>query len=180
MKLVTKKWKGDYCMKNLGKLTMAAVIATSAVTATTAQAATIKTTTKYANLEKGAKLNIRASASTKSKVVGQYQLNDEVKVIKSYSKNWYQVLYKGKKRYVSKTYVKNVPVVVGIGYANTSKGVNLNVRASKSTKAKAIGKYKNNQEIYITNSYVNWYQVLYKGKVGYVSSKYVDGEHDFT
>lgn len=59
-------------MKNLGKLTMAAVIATSAVTATTAQAATIKTTTKYANLEKGAKLNIRASASTKGKVVGQY------------------------------------------------------------------------------------------------------------
>lgn len=165
-------------MKHTGKVTMAAVVATSALSVTTVQAAT--TTTKYAVVDKTTSLNVRASASTKGKVIGKYNLNDEVKVIKSHSKNWYQVLYKGKKGYVNKKYVKSVPSVVGFGYANTSKSVSLNIRASKSTNAKVIGKYKNNEKIQITNaSYANWTQVLYKGKVGYVSSKYIDGHHDY-
>lgn len=163
-------------MKSISKMAVAAIVASSALTATTAQAAT---TTKYAVVEKDQTLNIRASASTKSKVVGKYKLNDPVKVVKSYNKEWYQVLYQGKKRYMYKSYVKNKPIVLGIGYANTAKGINLNVRASKSTSAKIIGKYKNNAEVNITNSYLNWYQVLYNGKVGYVHASYVDGIHGF-
>lgn len=65
-------------------------------------------------------------------------------------------------------------------YAVVDKTTSLNVRASASTKAKVIDKYKNNEKIQITNaSYANWTQVLYKGKIGYVSSKYIDGHHDY-
>lgn len=165
-----------YYMKHIGKLTMAAVIATSTLSATSAQAA-VATTTQYAVLDNlTASLNIRTSASTKSKVVGKYAFNDKVKVIKSYNKDWYQVLYKGKKRYVSKKYVAKLPAVFVIGSAKTDKGVNLNVRASKSTKSKIIGTYKNNQDIYISKANYNspWYQVIYKGKIGYVHTDYVD------
>lgn len=174
-------------MDKLIKFVLATSLATSAFAVTYAEApassvtqAHAATTTKYAVVDRTTSLNIRASASTKGKVVGKYSLNDEVKVIKSYNNTWYQVLYKSKKRYVSKAYIKNVPSVIGIGYANTSKGLSLNIRASKSASSKIIGKYKNNEEIQITNGGLfNWYQVLYNGKVGYVSAKYVDGEHDF-
>ena len=165
-----------YYMKHIGKLTMAAVVAASTLSATSAQAA-VSTTTKYAVFEDlTGSLNIRASASTKSKVVEKYAFNAKVKVIKSYNKNWYQVLYKGKKRYVSKQYVAKLPAVIALGSANTSKGVNLNVRASKSSKSKIIGTYKNNQDVQISYAGYNspWYQVVYKGKVGYVHSDYID------
>ena len=164
-------------MKKLSKWAIATALTTSAFglsyaatpsSATQAQAATVK----YSQVDH---LNIRTSASTKAKVVGQYKKNSKVTVIKSFNSKWYQVSYKGVKRYVSKAYVKKLPVAVANGYVKTG-GANLNIRSGPSTKYKVIGSYKDGKLISLT-SYDNakWYQVVYKGKIGYVSAKYVNG-----
>lgn len=94
-------------MKKLSKWAIATALTTSAFglsyaaapsSATQAQAATVK----YSQVDH---LNIRTSASTKAKVVGQYKKNSKVTVIKSFNSKWYQVVYKGKIGYVSAKYV---------------------------------------------------------------------------
>lgn len=169
---------GGCHMKKFSKWLVAATLTTSAFglsytaaapsSVTQAQAASVM----YSQVDY---LNIRTSPSTKAKVVGQYYKNSKVNVLKSYSSKWYQVSYKGAKRYVSKAYVKRLPVAVANGYVRTG-GANLNIRSGPGTGYKVIGKYKDGQLISLT-SYDNpyWYQVVYKGKIGYVSADYVEG-----
>ncbi|WP_010304258.1 SH3 domain-containing protein [Kurthia senegalensis] len=168
-------------MGNLVKWTLATAMASSAFGLTYAAAPNASVTQAQAASVYYAQanhINIRSSASTKSKVVGQYKKNSKVTVIKSYNSKWYQVSYKGVKRYVYKSYVKKTPVALANGIVKTG-GPVLYIRAGASTKYKAIGSYKNGQIIAITN-YQNpkWYQVVYKGKIGYVSSQYIQGPFD--
>lgn len=51
-------------------------------------------------------VNVRKKPNTKSKIVGQLNWNDKVRVIKRVNKKWYQVKYKKKKRYVSAQYLR--------------------------------------------------------------------------
>ena len=51
-------------------------------------------------------VNIRDKTSTNCKVVGQVYWNDRVKIIKKVDKNWYQIKYKKKKRYICSKYLK--------------------------------------------------------------------------
>lgn len=59
-------------------------------------------TNKYATTT----VNIRASPSTKSKIVGTIYWNDRVKIIKN-TKEWCQILYRSRKRWICKRYLKN-------------------------------------------------------------------------
>lgn len=61
-----------------------------------------KSNCKYAKTT----INIRAKPSKKSKIVGQLYWNDKVKVFKRVNKNWYQIKYKNKKRYIYARYLK--------------------------------------------------------------------------
>lgn len=51
-------------------------------------------------------VNIRASPSMKSKIIGCFYWNDKVQFIKKANRKWSQVRYKGKKRYVYTQYLK--------------------------------------------------------------------------
>jgi hypothetical protein len=51
-------------------------------------------------------VNIRASPSTKSKVIGKIYWNDPVKILKRVNRKWYLIHYKGEERYVCVQYLK--------------------------------------------------------------------------
>ena len=51
-------------------------------------------------------VNIRDKPSTDCKVVGQVYWNDRVKIVKRVNKDWYQIKYKKKKRYICSKYLK--------------------------------------------------------------------------
>lgn len=132
-------------------------------------------TTRYAQVDH---LNIRTGPSTKYRVVGQFHTNDKVSVLKSYNAKWYQISYKGAKRYVSKAYVGKLPKAIAMGQVNTG-GSNLNIRSGPGTSYKIVGKYKDGAYIQLTSySNAKWFQVVYKGKIAYVSTTYVDGPFD--
>lgn len=67
-------------------------------------------------------LNIRTGPSKKYRVVGQFNENDAIQVLRSYATTWYQISYKGTKRYVHKAYVAKEPIHMGIGFVTTAKG----------------------------------------------------------
>lgn len=50
-------------------------------------------------------INIRAKPSTKSKTVGRVYWNDRINVVKKINKNWYQIKYKKKIRYICADYI---------------------------------------------------------------------------
>ena len=130
------------------------------------------TTTRYVQVDH---LNIRTGPSTKYRVVGQFDKNDKVNVIKSYNSTWYQISYKGYKRYVSKAYVAKLPVYIGEGLVTTPKGINLNIRSGPTTKYRIVGKVMSGKEVYIIDFVDNstWYKIYYKGVIGYATSQYV-------
>lgn len=62
-----------------------------------------KNSCKYAKTT----VNIRSSPSKKSKIVGQVYWNDKINIIKKKSKNWYQINFKNKKRYIHSKYLRD-------------------------------------------------------------------------
>lgn len=50
-------------------------------------------------------VNVRASPTKKSKIVGQVYWNDKIKIIKRVNSKWYQIKYKKKKRYIYAKYL---------------------------------------------------------------------------
>lgn len=119
-------------------------------------------------------LNIRASASTKGKIVGKFNTNDKIKVLKTYNKSWYQISYKGYKRYVNKKYVSKDVYYIMWGYVSTPNNMNLNIRSGPSTKYKIVTKAKSSAYVKVTDFYnFNWYKVYHNGKFGYVSADYI-------
>ena len=51
-------------------------------------------------------VNIRTQPNTGSKIVGQVNWNDKVRVIRKVNKEWYKIKYKKKYRYVHSDYFK--------------------------------------------------------------------------
>lgn len=97
-------------------------------------------------------VNIRAQPSVKSRIVGQVHWNDKVQVIKKQNKKWYQIKYKGKKRYIFAQYLckskrkyrnYNAPYNNGYkSYEDASYITNSNKIAQGKLKKKyALGKY---------------------------------------
>ena len=118
-------------------------------------------------------LNIRTGPSKKYRVVGQFNENDAIQVLRSYTTTWYQISYKGTKRYVHKAYVAKEPIHMGTGFVTTATGVNLNIRSGPSTGYKIIGKMPSRAAFKVIDFRDGfWYKIYYKGKVGYVNSAY--------
>jgi D-alanyl-D-alanine carboxypeptidase len=120
-------------------------------------------------------LNVRTGPSTKNAILGNIKKGKQVDVKSSAANGWYQILFKGKKGYVSSKYVKitnkKEDPAIAKNYTTT---VNLNVRKGPSTKNAILGNIKKGEKLDVKSSAVNgWYQILYNGKIGYVSSKYV-------
>lgn len=115
-------------------------------------------------------LNIRASASTKSKKVSSLKPNALIQVIGS-SGDFYKVIYStnGSVGYAHKSYIKISSTKYG---TVTTKGGTLNFRSSPSTSSKILGKIPNNTVLPIISAQNGWYKVVWGKTVGYVSGSY--------
>lgn len=115
-------------------------------------------------------LNIRASASTKSKKVSSLNPNAYIQVIGS-SGDFYKVIYNtsGSVGYAHKSYIKISSTKYG---TVTTNGGTLNLRSSASTSSKILGKIPNKTVLPIISVKDGWYKVVWGKTVGYVSGSY--------
>jgi zinc D-Ala-D-Ala carboxypeptidase len=122
-------------------------------------------------------LNVRTGPSTKYTILGVIPKGERIDVKSATGTGWYQILYKEKKGYVSSQYIKITKKVQGeevLTAKNYATTANLNVRTGPSTKYAILGVIQKSERIDVKSATgTGWYQILYKGKKGYVFSQYV-------
>jgi|GEM_PF-4344157 len=118
-----------------------------------------------------ADLNVRSGPSTKYKKLGLLKKKSVV-TVKGSKNGWYQITYKGKKAYVSAKYIKKNASVSTFKQFSVTTTDALNVRQSRSAKAKKLGQLAKGSKVTVIGSKSGWYTIKYKGKTGYISSKY--------
>lgn len=119
-------------------------------------------------------LNVRAGASTSSKVIGVLHAGNIVNLI-SESNGWYQIDYNGKTAYIYGKYVaitSNLSNVTVIKAVKVTAKSGLNVRVNSSTAARKIGAVPYGAELKVVGEYNGWYQIQYNGGYGFVYAKY--------
>lgn len=137
-------------------------------------------------------LRVRSEANTNSLILGYLYTGDKVDITGE-SGNWYKVNYNGKTAYVSKEYVKEVsegssnsggsdsPVIENKrGKVYNTGGSGLTVRTEATTSSLALGYLLEGQVVEITGTSGDWYKIIFNGKSGYVSSKYIKIVEDLT
>jgi uncharacterized protein YgiM (DUF1202 family) len=112
-------------------------------------------------------LNLRAKASTSSKIITTLKKGAKVTVTGS-SGAWRSVTAGTKKGWVHSKYLKAVPAKV-VKTTTTS----LNLRASASTKAKIVTVLKKGTKVTVTASSGKWRKVTVGTKKGWVHSDYL-------
>lgn len=124
-----------------------------------------------------ANLNLRTGESTNHKVLTTIKKGEKVEVLNNEG-SWWKVKYKNQTGYSYKNYLRitnNKPTeqrgTVSVGNSR------LNVRTGASTDYRIIGKLYTGDKIEITGSKGSWYEINYKGNLGYVSKKYVTNVH---
>ena len=129
-------------------------------------------------------LRVRKSPSLNSEVMGAL-LNGEEISITGENGSWYEINYKGKKGYVSKSYVKiaekNIKINNVSNNENSSiqKGVVVNVhsvlrvRSEADINSQILGFLTNGCNVNILGEKGNWYNISYNGKNAYISKDYV-------
>ncbi len=122
-------------------------------------------------------VNIRAKASSKSKILG-VAYNGETFEVKGKSGKWIKVVYDGDIAFIYSAYLTisggtpTPPVMPGEkGYICANNYAN--VRAKANGKSKKLGTLKRGAEVSVTAISGKWSQISYKGDVAYVLSKYI-------
>lgn len=127
-------------------------------------AGTVKTTS--------GNLNVRASASTTSSIVGSLANGSYVSLIEK-SGSFYKVIYaNGKVGYCHADYIQSVSNSKP-AYVSTS-STSLNVRSGPSTSYGVIGSVQKNADIIVLQTSGSFYKILYNGtQTGYASADYI-------
>ena len=124
-------------------------------------------------------VNIRAKASSKSKILG-VAYNGESFEKKGTKGKWTRVIYDGDYAYIYTSYLSGgsssssssiTPVDNEKAYIDCNTKVN--VRAKASSSSKKLGTLKSGAEITITGKTSKWTRISYKGDDAFVYSKYV-------
>lgn len=148
-------------------------------------AATTSQYSKIAVANVSNNLNVRAKASTSSKVVGQMK-RGAAGTILSKSKEWTKIKSGKVTGYVSNDYIVTGTAAEKFAKANIKqKDVTvttdiLNVREKKSTTSKVLGKVKKGAVYPVQSGTKEWIQIKYLGKNGYLSRDYVELSYHFT
>jgi uncharacterized protein YvpB/SH3-like domain-containing protein len=122
-------------------------------------------------------LNIRSGPSTKYAIIGTVKKGSNLNIIGN-AAGWYNVIYNGKKGFVSGQYVKvsNSPTPVSDQYVTTS---DLNVRSGASVTYPILGVLKKGSFLTVHSKLSNgWYQINYSGQQGFINGKYVELVND--
>jgi len=124
---------------------------------------------------------MRKSAAGDSALVGRLKKNATVEIIDTnVNAEWHKVKYNKKTGYVNRIYVNWDPSLKEYKLSLIGKVVNcsefVNVRSAAKTNAKALGKaYKGDKLEVSKKDYAKgWHQVVFQGKTGYVSTRYLD------
>ena len=162
--------KGFVNFKNkVGKIAVTGLL----VGATTvgAHAATMEAVTT-------ANLNMRTGEGTNHKIVQTIKKGEKVQVLDN-NGSWWKIKYNNKTGYSYKNYLRisnNKPVKqegkVSVGNSR------LNVRSGAGTNYRVLGKLHTGDIVKITGTKGSWYEINYKGDVGYVAKKYVSNVHN--
>lgn len=139
----------------------------------------------------GVKLNVRATASTRGKILGSLANGTQVKVIHR-DDTWCAVEYMGTTGYVATrlltfttTGTTQAPPIQGVETPSPTAGTTgdvtaveirvsqyLNVRSKPSSGAKVIGRVKGGTTQTVTDTFSGFYEITFEGGVGYVSATY--------
>lgn len=121
-------------------------------------------------------LNLRASASTNSKILCVLKRGDKVNVIQE-SVGWSKIDFNGKVGYVSTKFL--VPGNAQTSSVKVVKSNVLNIRKEANVTSEKLVSLKKGDKIKFISENSGWSKVDYNGKVGYVSSYYLeDGVDD--
>lgn len=141
----------------------------------------------------GTALNIRKGPCRTDDVIGKTTkgkvhkiLSEKTEVIKKegYVHVWYKINFNGKEGWVSSDYVdilagQYASKLVSVKIKTTSlegtvTASLLNVRTAPTTQAESFGKASNGQKYKILAESDGWYKINFKGKHGWVSSRYIN------
>lgn len=138
--------------------------------------------TYYVNTGSNVKLNVRATKSTKGKVLATLKNNTEVLVV-SFEKDWSKIKYGNAYAYVSSDGIAKKKLTVSNAFSPVSSKsafyaipgftTNLAVRASASTSAKKLGEIKQNTKLTVIEQNKDWSKIKFGKKTGYVHNLYV-------
>ena len=112
-------------------------------------------------------LNIRSGATTDSSIIGSVNTNDTL-TITGLVDNYYSLDFNGSEAYASADYVS--VNILSSAIVTTDL---LNIRTQPTTASNVMGQLVYNDEVFVTDRYDDWYQILIKGVFGYVHSDYI-------
>ena len=142
------------------------IVALLAVTAAPAFAASNKNP-GGAYIVTASRLNMRSGAN--GSIVRKLPKGTVV-VYRSQSKGWWRVMCATGTGYVDRRWLTSVNGYVGGNFATT---VNLYVRSKASETSYALGKLKKGTKVKLIKQKGTWMQISYKGRTGWVASKYL-------
>ncbi|HZK33747.1 MAG TPA: SH3 domain-containing protein [Bacillota bacterium] len=118
------------------------------------------------------RLNVRSGPSTKNHIVGMVEKGSKLNIVGE-SGNWYEIEYKGTKRFVSADYIElENPSTIsqGTGTVNVSA---LHVRTGPGTSHRSVGLVSKGTKLTVLGDSGGWYKINHKGATRYVSADYV-------
>jgi len=117
-------------------------------------------------------VNLRTVMDVKSDVLTTIEKDSEIEVVEE-KDFWCKIKYKNKEGYCNKKYIKTIDrygSVLGEVYVGPDK---LNVRNSTKTVNNVLGKLTTGSSVEIIGEVGEYYEINFKGKVGYVLKKYI-------
>ena len=121
----------------------------------------------------GSNVRLRSEANTDSKIVDTTN-KDEVVVVVSKSGDWYKVVYDLKEGYIHRDYIDvSTTAHAELGYGKIN-GSGVNLRSGAGTSYSKVVKGGKGDKAYIVGISDGWYRVIFKNKVCYIRSDYLD------
>ena len=118
-------------------------------------------------------LRLRSSASTSSKTL-DYAYRDEAVVVLDKTGSWYRVNFNLQTGYMHESYLRYTTrenAELGYGSVNGNK---VKVRSGPSTGNTILTTANVGEKVYIIGINNQWFKVIFKNKIGYIRSDYVD------
>ena len=121
----------------------------------------------------GSDLRLRKQPSTSSEILDVSPKNEVVVVLEK-TGDWYHVIYNLTEGYMHKNYVSvQTTQNAELGYGKVN-GTEVNVRTGPGTNYSAVTQADKGDKVYILGISGGWYKVIFKDKICYIRSDYVD------
>ncbi|MBO4908514.1 MAG: SH3 domain-containing protein [Lachnospiraceae bacterium] len=122
-----------------------------------------------------ATVNVRVSDSMNADTMGQLRGGETVEILETKGNGWSKISFDGKEGYVKTEYLTldiDIDSVVTIGTVTALE--TLNIRAAASTEGMIMGSFAKGTTARLVSEQDGWCEVVYNGKVVYLSSEYLE------